>query len=92
MSAQPQEITRVIDQYIPSEKVVYDHKVVPVPLPSPPAKEVIHKVYVTSHAYDCEKGYSDFKHQWSQTHQRYCCLVLSLELQASMGCKGRISS
>lgn len=62
-----QHITKVVDVPVPH--------VVPVPLPPPPRKVINHKVYVHSHAYDCEKGSNDWKNLWSGSHQRYCCYL-----------------
>ncbi|CAJ1358407.1 unnamed protein product, partial [Effrenium voratum] len=51
---------------------------VPVPIPSAPAKIIEHKVFVKSHAYDCNEGLSTFASSWSSMHQRYCCYLHSV--------------
>lgn len=65
----------VHEKYITRVKDVRVPHVVQIPIPGPPRKVITHKVYVHTHAFDCEKGYNDWHHLWSSAHQRYCCYL-----------------
>jgi len=71
----PKEKVLVHERYYTNVKTLKVPHVVQVPIPGPPPKVITHKVYVHTHAFDCEKDYNDWKHLWSGAHQRYCCYL-----------------
>ena len=73
-----------VTHHVKVPKVVYDRKVVPVPVSVPkyvprtvqePPKVIYktHTVYDHPREYDCVTGFHDYHHLWGSLHREYCC-------------------